>query len=283
MRKTTLVAGAAALVLTLSACGGGDENAAGNGGSGEGNGGGNGASVGNMFEDASTLADAASQSTSAKKSAKFDMTMEFGGQEIETKGEGEFGGEPKISMTMSMPGGGGQEIETRMIGKTVYMNMGGNWMKTSLDQLGQGGAQSAEMNDPTKLLEFAQKAGKITGSEKTTLNGEPTTHYTIDLDFQKLSQEAGQLTGASKDMLEGIDAKVPMEVWLDGDELPVKMTMDMGEMMKKVAEKAGGNASQMAQGGMTMEMNYSDWGTPVNVEEPPADQVQEMPTGGMPN
>lgn len=280
MRKTTLVAGAAALVLTLSACGGGDDSAAG-GGSGDGSGG-NGAAVGNLFKDAGALADAASQSTSAKKSAKFDMTMAFGGQEMTATGEGEFGDEPKIAMKMSMPGGG-QQLETRMIGQTVYVNMGGSWMKSSMDELGQGGMQSAEMNDPTKLLEFAQKAGEITDSEETTLNGEPTTHYTIDLDFQKLAEEAGQLTGADAKMFEGIDAAVPMEVWLNSDELPVKLTMDMSEMMKQAAEKAGGAASQMAQGGMTMEMTYSDWGTPVTVEEPPADQVQEMPTGGMPN
>ncbi|MBB3663920.1 MULTISPECIES: hypothetical protein [Prauserella salsuginis group] len=280
MRKTSLVAGFAALVLTLSACGGGDDNAAGNGGSGDD---GNGStSVGNLFKDASTLADAASQSTSEKKTAKFDGTMSLGGQDMTYKGEGEFGSEPKVSMTMSMPGGG-QEIETRMIGQTMYMNMGGTWMKGDMAELGQGGAQSAEMNDPTKMLEFAQKAGEITDSEETTLDGEPTTHYTLDLDFAKLAEEVGQMTGANKAMFDGVEATIPMEIWLNSEDLPVKVTMDMSEMMKQVAEKAGGNASQMAQGGMTMEMNYTDWGTPVNVEEPPADQVQEMPSSGMPN
>ncbi|GAA1215438.1 hypothetical protein [Prauserella alba] len=280
MRKTSLVAGVAALVLTLSACGGGDDNAAGNGGSGDGNGGNGGASVGNLFKDAGTLADAASQSTSAKKTAKFDGTMSFAGQDMSYKGEGEFGGEPKVSMTMSMPGSG-QEVETRMIGQTMYMNMGGTWMKGDMAELGQ--AQSAEMNDPTKMLEFAQKAGEITDSEETTLDGEQTTHYTLDLDFAKLAEEVGQMTGANKAMFDGVEATIPMEIWLNSDDLPVKVTMDMSEMMKQVAEKAGGNASQMAQGGMTMEMNYSDWGAPVNVEEPPADQVQDMPSGGLPN
>ncbi|GAA1234120.1 hypothetical protein GCM10009676_17090 [Prauserella halophila] len=280
MRKTSLVAGAAALVLTLSACGGGDDNAAGSGGSAEGNGG-NGASVGNLFEDASTLADTASQSTSTEKTTKFTGTMSVGGQEISYTGEGEFGDEPKVAMTMSMPGAG-QEIETRIIGQTMYMNMGGTWMKGDLDALGQGGAQGAEMNDPTKMLEFAQKAGEITGSERTTLDGQETTHYTLDLDFKKLAEEMDQMTGTSQGMLEDVDATVPMEIWLNGEDLPVKVTMDMGEMMKKFAEKAGGNP-QMANGGMQVESTYSDWGAPVNVEEPPADQVQEMPSGGMPN
>lgn len=280
MRKTSLVAGAAALVLTLSACGGGDDNASGGNGSGEGNGGSGNTSVGNVFKDAGTLADAASQSTSSSKTAKFDGSMSMGGQNIEYKGEGEFSSEPKLAMTMTMPGGG-QEIETRMIGKTMYMNMGGTWTKTSLDQLGQSGAQTAQMSDPTKFLEFAQKAGEITGSEKATLNGQDTTHYTIELDFKKVAQEAGKMAGGSAGALQGIDAKVPMEVWLDGENLPAKMTMDMSEIMKQAAKKAGGG-QQLPQGSMKMEMNYSDWGSPVTVEAPPADQVQEMPSG-LPN
>lgn len=285
MRKTTtLAAGTAALALVLGGCGGGDDSAdGGNGGSG-GSEGGNGetGSVGNLFQDAGKLADTASQNTSDKKSAQFDGTMSMAGQKLTYDGEGEFGKEPKIAMNIAM---GQQKTETIMVGDTMYTQVGKNqYMKMDAGQLtGQGGgAQTAEMNDPTKLLDFVQKAGEITDSEQTQVGGEDATHYKVNLDFQKMADEMGALTGGqAAQQLKGIDADIPMQVWLNNEQLPVKMTMDMSELMKQAAQKSGGQAQQMAQGGMTMEMNYSDWGKPVNVEEPPASQVQEAPAGGM--
>jgi len=283
MRKTSLVAGAAALLLVLSGCGGNDSADGGNGNGNGGNGSGDAGAVGQLFSDAGQLADTASQNTSDKKSAKFDMVMKMGQQQITYDGEGEFTAEPKVKMTMDM---GGQKVETIMIGQTMYMQMGqgGQYMKMDVGELTgqQGGAQAAEMNDPTRLLEFAKKAGEITDSEETTVEGQQATHYTIDLDFAKMADEMGALTGAAGEQLKGVDANVPMEVWLNSEDLPIKMTMDMSELMKQAMEQAGGGANQMAAGGMTMEMNYRDWGTPVNIEEPPADQVQDAPAG-LPN
>ncbi|OLT46529.1 hypothetical protein BJF85_16880 [Saccharomonospora sp. CUA-673] len=280
MRKTSLAAGAAALALVLAGCGGGEESAdGGNGGNGNG---GDSGSVGQLFQDAGALAEAASQNTSDQKTAKFDMTVSMGQEQMTYEGEGEFGDEQRVKMTMDM---GGQQIETIMIGQTMYMQAGpqGQYMKADMSEMAgqQGGAQAAEMNDPTRLLEFVQQAGEITGSERANLEGEPTTHYTVDLDFQKMAEEMGAMAGPAAQQLQGVDANIPMELWLNGDELPVKITMDMSELMKQAMEQSGaGGNNPMAANGMTMEMNYRDWGAPVNVEEPPADQVQEAPAPG---
>ncbi|KID28642.1 hypothetical protein [Prauserella rugosa] len=284
MRKTALAAGAAALLL-LAGCSG-DDTASNGGGGGNGDGGSG--VVGNLFGDANSLADAASQNTSEKKSAKFTMTMNMMGLQATAEGEGLYdGADSKQSMTMDMMG---QKIDSIVVGDTMYMKMpqgmGGSadkpWMKQSLTA-GDQSSQMMEYNDPSKMMEFIQKAGEITDSEETTVEGQQATHYKVALDFEKMAGELGGMAGGAnaQEMAKKV-GDLPMEVWLNDEQLPIKITMDLSEVMKQAAAEAGGNASGMS-GDAKIEMTYSDWGTPVNIEEPPADQVGEMPTGAMPN
>ncbi|WP_199432454.1 hypothetical protein [Qaidamihabitans albus] len=282
MRKTALAASGFALVLALGACGGNEEGGTaspvGESGSGSGT---------SLFADAQELVDAASQKTEQSKSSKFSLEMDMGGQQITASGEGLYdGANTAMSMTMDAQG---QSMEMRFVDRTMYIKMpeemsgstgGKPWIKISPDgsdpmsqAIGPMFDQMAEQNDPSKTLEQIQQAGTITNSEKTTLDGQDVTHYWIDLDFAKLADQApGNLTPEQVQQLAGKIDKLPMELWLNGDQLPVQVTMDMGA----IAEAAGAPG----QGG-SMVMKYTDWGAPVDVQAPPADQVGEMPA--MPN
>ncbi|OLT46512.1 hypothetical protein BJF85_16875 [Saccharomonospora sp. CUA-673] len=287
MRKTALAAGAAATLL-LAACGGGDDTAGGNGaGGGDGADGGGGA-AGSLFGDAQELAGAATQSTADRMSYTFTLTTDIGGVTATGEGEGIHDGEDsRASVTMDMMG---QQIETISIGTTTYTKMpaemGGDpnrpWMKMDLAEDGDAAAAMLEYNDPATAMEWVEKAGEITGSEETTLDGEQVTHYTVDLDYQKMMDDFADLTGETPpEQLREIDATMPMEIWLNSDQLPVKLTMDMSEMMGQVAQQQGGGAEGVPDSA-GMEMTYDNWGEPVDITEPPADQVMEMPTG-LPN
>ncbi|MGW4519830.1 hypothetical protein [Amycolatopsis sp. NPDC004378] len=285
MRKTTLVAAGAALVLTLTACsnsGTAQPAAAGNqqqanGGSG----------LASPFTDAIQLASASKQGTEKSKSAKFTMEGSAGGQTLSASGAMAFdGANTKFSMTMTAAG---ETTEMRMVDKVMYIKLPADqakqmgtdksWAKISADgtdpisqAMGAAMSQSAEQSDPSKILDQVSKAGRIISSDQTELNGQQVNHYKVELDVAKaIDQFTGQVPAAQRDklteMLKGKDLKIPAELWLDKDNLPVQVTMDQGPMMQAMGAPAGD---------AKFTMKYSDWGTQVDVTAPPAEQVVDL-------
>jgi len=284
MRKTAIAAGGLALVLALSACGGG------------GNEDGQAAPIGGgsaLFGNAQELVQAAETKAVASKSSKFTMDMSMAGMTVTAKGEGRYEGDlTAMSLTMDMLG---QQMEMRFVDRAMYMKMpagmGGSadkpWVKISADgtdpmsqELGGQFDQITEQSDPTKMLEYIKQAGTITNSEKTQLDGQDTTHYSIALDFDKLIDlSPGGMGKDEAEQMRGKIGTIPMELWLNNDQLPVQVIMDMSAITKAAMESAGTPAAGGSTDGK-LTMKYSDWGTPVTVEAPPADQVGEM-SGGL--
>ncbi|SFB61932.1 hypothetical protein SAMN05216266_12938 [Amycolatopsis marina] len=273
MRKTALAAGGFALVIALTGCGGGDDNASGNGSGGE---------LSSPFGSAQELVRAASAQTEKSKSSKFTFEMDMAGQKFSGNGEGLYDGDnTAMSMNMDVQG---QTMEMRIVDKVLYMKMpaqagmtadGKPWVKITpggddpiSKSMGDSFDQMAEQNDPSKTLEQIEKAGTITNTEQVELNGEQTTHYSVELDMKKLAEQMPDSPNAKAvEQMQGKIDTLPMELWLNSDQLPVQIVMDMS----KIAEAAG-----QPQAGGQMTMKYTDWGAPVDVEAPPADQVGEF-------
>lgn len=284
MRKTALAAGGFALVIALSACGGkegGQASAPAAGGD---------ASA--LFGNAQELVQAATAKTSEKKTSKFSMEANAMGQQMTMKGEGRYEGDnTALSMTMNGPTG---EMEMRFVDKAMFIKLpkgdaassamsgGKPWVKISQGgndpiskMLGGSFDQMTKQSDPAKTFEQVQKAGTITKSEKTQLDGQEATHYSINVDMAKAAAESS-VTGLPKDLADKVKGTMPMELWLNSDQLPMQVTMDMTEVMKSMGVPGGENA-----GGKTT-IKYTDWGAPVNVEAPAADQVGEFKMPEMP-
>ncbi|MGW4058411.1 hypothetical protein ACWEGE_09025 [Amycolatopsis sp. NPDC004747] len=285
MRKTTLVAAGAALVLTLTACSGNsgtaEPAAAGGQTQAESKG------LASPFTDAVQLASASKQGTEKSKSAKFTMEGSAAGQKLTASGAIAMDEtDTKFSMTSTAAG---QTTEMRLVDKVMYIKLPAEeqkqvgtdktWAKISADgndPLSQAMSgvlsQSAEQSDPSKMLDQVSKAGRIISSDQTELNGQKVNHYKVELDVAKaIDQFTGQVPAAARDkltdMLKGKDVKIPAELWLDKDNLPVQVTMDQGPMMQALGAPAGD---------AKMTMKYSDWGTQVDVTAPPADQVVDL-------
>src|SRR4051794_1635984 len=196
MRKTTLVAAGAALVLTLSACSGnsttGTAQPAAAGGQSQ-DGGSRG--LASPFTDAIQLASASKKGTERSKSAKFTMEGTAAGQTISMNGAVSTGSDgTKLSMTSTAAG---QTTEMRLVDKVMYIKLPAGerkqlgtdkaWAKISpdgTDPLSQalGGAlsQTADQSDPSKMLDQISKAGRIISSDQTQLNGEQVNHYKVE-------------------------------------------------------------------------------------------------------
>lgn len=283
MRTSVLAAGGVALALVLSACGGdGDsKDSALPGGD-------NGANSGAVFSDISQLVASAQEQTNKSQSSSFTMEMDMGGMRMQAQGEGVYAGantQMFMTMQMDMPelqGMGMDNMNVEMIldGQTMYMKMPSDlnpdpskpWVKMSMGEAmgSQNFDQMAQQSDPTKMLEQLQQAGgEITGTEQTTLDGQNVTRYTIELDLSKAGDMVGDPSIASA-IPEG--TMIPLELYLNGENLPVRVEMNMDEFI----QSAGVPGLDSAK----MVMTYSDWGKPVNIQTPPADQVTDMGSMG---
>lgn len=277
--KLLLVAGVGAAIVALSACG--PNNVAGSatpqGGSGAASQS-QGASGGDS-QKISTVADLGAlvqHNASQKNSVHVQMDMSIpGAGAISAQGDMKFAGaQSAVQMTMNVPGAGAMQMV--VVDGNFYMKLPAAlaasdkpWVKIDVsgnDALSKSlgsTANLADQTDPTQLIDKIKSAGTITNTTHEQLNGEDTTHYSINVDVKKMADSMAS-TDSEKAGLSQLGATtMPFDIWVNSDNLPVKI-------VTKVAfpDPTTGKSSQVS-----MTALYTNWGQPVTVTAPPADQV----------
>lgn len=192
------------------------------------------------------------------------------------------------SMVMEVPMLG--EMEMIQDGETVYMKtpaglgMGSKpWMSFDAGSEAASGLTGSMggQSDPTAMLESLR--GVSSGVEEVgteTIDGVETTHYAATIDLEKaMSMAPADQQAEMQASLGDLGIKeMPVDVWVDGDGLVRRMEIRME--MGKIAESAAGGdptAAQMFKDAtMVMTMDLYDYGVPVNIQVPPASQVQDV-------
>ena len=291
MRKAGLTASGVALALALTACGGGTVSCTPSTPCVD-----TGVPVSTGIEQ---LIASASQKTTDTESAHFTTEVGTFGMAIRMEGRASFDpANPAMAVTMSVPGHGQAEI--RLVDDVVYMKTDGMgsadkpWQKVPLDELAeaQGGDISdptitmMDAGDPTKMLEQIREAGgEIKKTEQTTLDGQQVTQYTIEVDPLEMMDSMGggiDVDGAELAGLVDSIGVIPMELYLNSEGLPVRIEMhvDFSEAVKEIGARMGEELPAdfpTEAFKMSMVMTYEEWGTPVSIEAPPADQVSDAP------
>jgi len=151
---------------------------------------------------------------------------------------------------------------------------GKQWFKVDLNQLNAtntggslGPALAVNKNsDPTQQVRLLLTSGNLKKVGLETVDGTSTTHYAGDIDPAKmLQQQAGGRL--SPDEIERLRSSLQtagitsehIDLWLDRAGLP--------------AETKVSAASSL--GAITVDEHLSDWGAPVSITPPPADQVTD--------
>ena len=265
-RRGALAGIVVALAVTAAACG--------SGGSGS-------DASGDPVVSIKTL-QAAASNTQAAESSRFTMEMkvDIAGEPTTINADGVMGGDGKtgqISLTIPMMGA----IEERFVDGAIYMNLGSipgagaelggkQWVKLDLEQLEQQSgmfgnlADQAESNSPQQGLEYLQGlSGDVQNLGEETVGGQPATHYRASIDYTKVLDKLPDATDEMRDAL-GKLGTVPADVWIDGQDRVVKMHLTID----------GGAFGGAGTAEMTMEL--SDFGVPVDVQAPPADQTVDF-------
>ena len=149
------------------------------------------------------------------------------------------------------------------------------WISLSMEELGADASQlGVGGSDPSALLEGLRGVGgdpEVVGQED--VRGVPTTHYRASMRLSDAladvpESERDEVKAALEQLGDVETAEVPVDVWIDEDDLPRRMQMDMGALFGAVA---GGDDATM-----TMTLELFGYGDPVDIEIPPADEVTPL-------
>ncbi|MFD5249457.1 hypothetical protein ACFWIW_33255 [Amycolatopsis sp. NPDC058340] len=288
-RVTTLAAITTAAVLALSACGGEKQPtaAAPAPAPSEGK-----SLLSSPLGDPIQLAALTRESTKKAKSSKVTMESVAGTEKQSMTGQGLYDGEnTKFSMTMDSDG---KKLEAVFVDNALYFKLDASdqaemktdksYVKISADgqdplsqMLGKIMSKAIKDSDPSRTLEQVSKAGKITKSDQVELNGELTNHYVVEIEVEKaialIAGEVGiplppEVQKQLDAKLKGKNVTIPTELWLNADQLPVQVVSDQTAFMKAMGVPGDGVAKSTVK--------YTDWGSPVEVTAPPADQVGDL-------
>jgi hypothetical protein len=219
--------------------------------------------------------------TSAATTAHYQMDMSVAGVQIGGDGQLQLAGtNTKVQMNMSTPVG---DIEAVIMGGTMYvklpqslMRTGKPWVKFDANgtdpvskQLSALTSEEQQNLDPTKMLTMIAPFATITGQRQDTVSGASATEYTISVNTAKMVQ-SNLMTPQMRSLLNNSNVQLPANltynVWLNSAELPVKFAF-----VEPVNVPGGGAQT------VTVSMTYTNWGQPVDIQAPPADQIGSLP------
>lgn len=265
--RRSLVA-AVVLVVALAACGSGSAKSGSSDSS----------ATASKVSTIALLADAPARAADAG-SARFEMTFSLPqgtAGTITASGVVDFGNDD-MQMTMDMSGLAGAasnvSYEARLVDGVMYMNLGGAlaggslpagtkpWIKLDPSSLGVTGSQLDEQQNPADFLASLKGIADIHEVGHETIRGVATTEYDGTVDLAKALDRVGaDARDRLQRALSAMETSVPVKVWVDDEGLPRRMQLDIS-----------------VQGmSMSMSMDFYDYGVPVDLSAPPADQVGDM-------
>jgi hypothetical protein len=278
MRRSSLLLGASAVVasVALTACGAHDVSGSAIGSNGVAAQGGS-TATGGQIRTMDDLANAVGSDVNHKNSVHLTMSADLpGAGSMSGSGDASFAQPVSEQLTMSAQG---MQIKMILLDNAFYMDVpelqqatGKPWLKIDgsgndpVDQAFGSMIKLTQQNaDPSQILTQLEGAGTLQSTTQETVDGQATTHYKVQVDVNKMI--AKQTDPTTKQLLQQAQAhgmgNYPVDVWLaNSDNLPVKM-----QVVTPTAD-ATGSATQV-----TMTMNFTNWGEPVHITAPPADQV----------
>lgn len=180
----------------------------------------------------------------------------------------------------TLPPGFDEPFHFVVDGTTVYLRVPmlealtgtSGWLSATPEDLGQSGA-SLGLNggyDASALLDTLRGVAddvEVAGQEE--VRGVETTKYTATVSLVRALEQAPvderERLEAQLDQLGAGDANVPVEVWVDAEGRPRRMTMRFDGLLPSTA--ATGEAT------VSMTMEFFDFGELVDIEVPSPDEV----------
>jgi hypothetical protein len=192
-----------------------------------------------------------------------------GAEVVQLSGDGDFQTKPALgAMTMTVRGSGiDSTMDEVLSGSTIYMRSplfasalpaGKSWLSVDLQRFGKRFGidfNQLAQQSPADALESLKKNASVTKVGAETIDGTPTTHYRALVDVSRLSPKLQQATDLKT---------LPVDVWID----------DSG-LVRRLSESYTVSESGRSLP-TTLRMLFSNYGEPVDVQVPSADETLDM-------
>ena len=239
-------------------------------------------------------ADATAEAGTSKLALR--ITTKVGEQNVDISSEGVIDYDEqhgRLTMDLAalgLPGANGQ-MELLLLGKVIFMKLPAGalppqlsakpWVRLDLEALANregfnlGSLDQLRNSDPTKTLEYLRGASEdVTEVGDEKVRGADTTHYKATVDLRKAAEAQPEAKEAIEQAIEQLGTSiVPMDVWIDDEGRLRRMRYEMDLSKSPQAQQSG-----QQLGNLKLDMELYDFGTKVDVAEPPADQVTEFET-----
>ena len=214
----------------------------------------------------------AAATTAQAESMRFtvDQRIDFGGRQITLHADGVSsadGNQAQVTLTSPLTG----DVEVRVIDGVVYVKVGdgpiGNLLHTDKPwiRFDPGASEFGGLIDPTEGatpqagLELLQSvSGDVETIGDDTVAGRHAVHYRASIDPAKVASLPG---------LDNEHGSVPVDVWIDDQDRVVKVETTVAPGMLGLPGLGGS---------LSMTMEVTEFGVPVNVTPPPDDQVGDL-------
>ena len=144
----------------------------------------------------------------------------------------------------------------------------------SLDQL------TSSSQAPTQTLSYLQAVSRngITTVGPATTRGAATTEYKATIDLTKVADQKGAGAQAALKDLEGQlhTTTLPVQVWLDAQNRVRQVAYQLHVSTTGDSPSSGGTTLPAVSGLITSTIDYYDFGIPVHVAAPPAQEIENV-------
>jgi hypothetical protein len=166
---------------------------------------------------------------------------------------------------------GSQELEMIVLDKVLYMSGMGmdlgdkKWFKVDMSDPNSLFGMLGKSTDPQLMFKAMEepKSFELLGTEE--VDGVETNHYEVVMDTSAYA-EAMEIPAQ---MATSLPEDIAVEMWVDADDLP-------RQFRQELELPAAGGAEPSTT---TTEGTYSDYGTDVTIEAPPASEVSDRMPG----
>lgn len=271
-----VAAGAAVGLAAIAGCSG-----SGSGGSGNASGSAGGASGGSSAVQLSPAAFIKAALTKATNDKTVHVTGTITGPSSTSTFTSDDQFSPTVEMSLTL-GTSQTNIKAVMVGDAIYMKLpqlgsmlgGKPWAELKLSSMGSLGSAyqsmlgSVKNSDPTQQLEPLLASGDLRKVGTETVDGVQADHYSGTVDTATELNSVQATKNLTPDQLAQIKSmlqadgvtKETFDVWISSDGLLVRQTV----------------SAMTSDGPTKTDMHLSDWGKPVSISAPPADQVTDI-------
>ena len=196
---------------------------------------------------------------SVEQATSANVTMKQTASGLEGNGAIDLASDP-VAMRMTATLASMGELELRLVDNVMYMKfpmLGDKFIAFDLDDPSNPlGSTFGDMVDPGAMIEaFADGIESVSYAGEEDVEGESMDHYTVVSDPSAMLEDMEVPEGTPPlDLPE----TQKIDVWFDGDGFFRRVVTDLGPLG-------------------TTTLTYDDWGTDVDVEAPPSDEITTMP------